>query len=468
MELATYARRSRAEELAPGEVETSTERQVRDCLAFAALRGWTIPAQHVYAEAGVSGYTGKEREQFERLLAALEAGDVKGVICWKLDRLSRNRHDLHRLLSLAEDQGVVIASVTEGLDTTSQMGGLILELLGGIARMESKGISARTRRAKEELARVGKPAGGGRRRFGFKSDGITHEPAEAELLRQAARDLLAGAGTSAVVKAWNRRGVRMPGGSYWQVTPLRRVLLNPRVAGLRQHRGEVVGEAVWEPILDRAVWDQLRVVLVDRTRQQGGRPTIYLLTGLLRCGACEHAPRLFGRLKGGRRYYTCRQSGLGGCNLKVTADALEQEVEGRVLHALGGAKLAEAQRRAIEGDPEAERLGAAKRQAEAELVELARLKGAGRFTIQEWLELRDPIEVRIRAAESALMRRPKLAALTDVPSTRSGLERAWKRWGLDKRRAVLKAVLESVTVLPVGRGSAGRFDPDRVRCRWLV
>jgi site-specific DNA recombinase len=467
MDLAIYARRSRPEELEPGDQETSTERQVTDCRKLAELKGWHVPPEHIYREAGVSGYTGKRRDAFSRLIAALEAGEVKGVICWKLDRLSRNRRDLDRLLTLAEQRGVVIASVTEGLDTTSEMGGFVLELLGGIARMESKAISARTRRAKEELARVGKPAGGGRRRFGFEPDQRTIREDEAVLIREAASRIMAGAGTSTVSRDWNRRGLRMPGGSPWQPTPLRRILLQPRTAGLRQHRGEVAGDAVWPAIIDRATWERLRTILLDPARRQGGRPSSYLLTGLVFCGRCEPPLRMFGRHKDGRAFYTC-QAGKGGCNLKITAEPFEAEVRDRLLAALAGPKLAELRRRAAQGDQEAQRLSAAKQEAEADLAHLARLHGSGDLKAAEWLAAREPLMARIEAMETTLARWPNVVALADLPDTGDELEAAWESWTLDRRRAVLRAVVESVTVLPIGRATAGRFDPARVKLHWLV
>jgi DNA invertase Pin-like site-specific DNA recombinase len=93
MRLGIYARRSRPEELEPDSnvgFETSTERQLHAFLQAAELKGWAVSDHHIYREAGVSGYTGKRRSEFERLIADLEAGVIKGVLTWKLDRLSRN------------------------------------------------------------------------------------------------------------------------------------------------------------------------------------------------------------------------------------------------------------------------------------------------------------------------------------------------------------------------------------------
>jgi hypothetical protein len=57
---------------------------------------------------------------------------------------------------------------------------------------------------------------------------------------------------------FNRRGIKPAGGKKngeskidnWQGSTLRRVLISPRIAGLREHNGEVVGKAVWPAIID--------------------------------------------------------------------------------------------------------------------------------------------------------------------------------------------------------------------------
>jgi hypothetical protein len=38
-------------------------------------------------------------------------------------------------------------------------------------------------------------------------------------------------------------------GKTWQGSMIRRVLMSPRIAGLKEHRGEIVGEATWPAII---------------------------------------------------------------------------------------------------------------------------------------------------------------------------------------------------------------------------
>jgi hypothetical protein len=53
-----------------------------------------------------------------------------------------------------------------------------------------------------------------------------------------------------------------------------------------------------------------------------------------------------------------------------------------------------------------------------------------------------------------------------VPSTEAALRTAWETWTVDRRHAVVAAVLPEVVVGPARRGK--RFDPDRVKPVWRV
>jgi site-specific DNA recombinase len=54
------------------------------------------------------------------------------------------------------------------------------------------------------------------------------------------------------------------------------VLVSPRIAGPRENRGEIVGEAAWPAIIDRATHDRLVGLLEDpsRRRESFGWPRV--------------------------------------------------------------------------------------------------------------------------------------------------------------------------------------------------
>ena len=82
-----------------------------------------------------------------RLLALVDAGEVKAVIIAKLDRLTRSVKDLCTLLERFERRGVALVSVAESLDTGSAAGRLVLNIMTAVSQWEREAIGERTRDA---------------------------------------------------------------------------------------------------------------------------------------------------------------------------------------------------------------------------------------------------------------------------------------------------------------------------------
>ena len=104
---------------------------------------------------------------------------------------------------------------------------------------------------------------------------------------------------------------------------MRNMLVNGRLAGLREYRGEIVGAAAWPAILDRATWESVRALLTDPARQQLRPHRASLLTGLARCALC--GAKLVVAPSQGRATYRCAKSpGRPGCGrLAIVGEAFE-------------------------------------------------------------------------------------------------------------------------------------------------
>ena len=85
------------------------------------------------------------RPGMARLLALVDAGEVKAVIIAKLDRLTRSVKDLCTLLERFERRGVALVSVAESLDTGSAAGRLVLNIMTAVSQWEREAIGERTR-----------------------------------------------------------------------------------------------------------------------------------------------------------------------------------------------------------------------------------------------------------------------------------------------------------------------------------
>jgi len=72
----------------------AVQRQLEDCRKAVANNGW--PEAVEYFDSDVSGYSGKVRPQYERMLADIASRSVDAVVCYNLDRLTRQPKEFER------------------------------------------------------------------------------------------------------------------------------------------------------------------------------------------------------------------------------------------------------------------------------------------------------------------------------------------------------------------------------------
>lgn len=445
-------------------------RQEADCRELAGQKGWTLG--EVYVDNDVSAYSGKARPAYRRLLADLEAGVVDAVVVWHLDRLHRSPAELERFFEVVDRAGVSkLATVTGDVDLGTNDGRFHARILGAVARKESDDKSRRLRRKHLELAQAGKVSGGGRA-FGWEPDRVTLKLEEAELIREAASRVLAGESLRGVCVDWNARGVKTVTGTAWSMTVLRRVLTAWRTCGVRAvgkdtatTSSEPVADAVWPPILDRATVERLRGLLLDPGRQLNRSPRRYLLTGMIRCAEC--GAKLVARPRSDkRRCYVCATGpGFNGCGkIRVLAEPVEDLVAEAVIQRLDSPHLAAALAE-LAVDNNGDDLASGISDNERRLTELAEDWAHGKISRAEWLAARNVIERRLDTARKALARSTRTTALDGFFGAQGALRTAWPAMGIDRRRAVLTAVLDRVAIRPAVRGR-NRFDPARVDVTW--
>ncbi len=435
--------------------ERSRADQEADCRALCQVKGYEVATVHTDLESGYRRTA--RRPGYQALLGDLETGMVDAVVVWKLDRLTRQGiRQVGPLLDALEDAGATLVSVHDSIDTSTAMGEGVLGLLASMAKGESEANSLRTRRAKAHHAANGRHKDGGPRAFGLTRDWSETVPAEAEAIREAAQRVLAGESLRGIVLDWRALGVRTSTGREWTAQALRNLLRQPRLCGQRVHRGEVVGEGDWPAILDAATCARLRLVLDDPGRRQQGVGR-HLLTGLLRCGRC--GARLRTSAPGGTRKYGCPPKP-DGCNgVVILAEPLEELITEAVLIRLDSPALAEALAEAADDDSAAQ----AVIDLQARLDELAEMWAAGELSRREWLRAKEGVEQRLEVAEAALRRQTASATLDQFEP--GVLRASWTELSTDRRRAVLAAVVERVTIGPAVRGR-NRFDPERVDVTW--
>ncbi|GAB2739963.1 recombinase family protein [Sinomonas soli] len=442
------------------------QRQLEDCRKLAAERGWVVGEE--YVDNDISAFKGKVRPEYKRMLDDLASGMRDGVVTYNLDRLTRQPIELEQFAQLCEQVGVSqLATVTADIDMGSDDGLFVARIFAAFAAKESARKSARVRRKALQLAEQGMPHGGPLRPFGFEEDKVTVRAEEAAVIKALVARFLAGESVRSLCMWLNEEGVTTVAGGPWQTTTMRQVLRSARIAGLREHKGQVSAPAVWAAIITP---EQRQQVLnrMEAKRVSGTRALrSYLLSGLLRCGKCGN--KLYSSRRAETRRYVC-QSGPdhGGCGrLTVVAAPVEEWISAAVLHRLDTPELADALagRRAAD-----ERQATILAELEADrdqLAELARMFGSRELRMDEWKAAREPIEARIRRAEQNLGRLTGTSQLDGLVGAGQQLRERWGGLNLERQAAIVKAVLDYATVRP-GTPGARALDPARLVPVWRL
>jgi site-specific DNA recombinase len=453
--------------------------------------GWKV--ERVFVDNDLSAYHNKRRPDFEQMLAWAQDGHIRAIAAWDADRLTRKPRENEDLIDLAERYGIQLATVTGEYDLATPSGRLHFRIKGAIARHESEHRAERIRLKQEELAYAGEVGGGGTRPFGYLDDRITlHtfpfcllgsretvEGGEVQLIREAAERVLLGEALHAILMDWKERGIPTITGKPWRTAVLRRLLLSPRIAGLRQHQGATIGRATWPAILDTATHERLKVLLTDPVRQLNGGKLArsYLLTGLIYCGVCEQ--KLVARPRDDKRRCYCCPTGVNfnGCGkIRRLAEPVEDLVREQLFAALDSQDwdmaLQAAARTAEEGEAK-ERELLAKLKADDAALEAAErahfierdLDGKPVLSRPRFLRIKQQLESSMEETRQKLGRVIGDLALASFPRGGEELRDAWEVGSLSWRRAFLTTYIERVILLPCLKGR-NKFDPAKVKIIW--
>jgi len=441
-------------------------RQLADCRAEAARRGWSVAEE--YVDDDVSAWSAKRRPAYERMLADIAAGRRDAVIVWHTDRLHRRPIELEHFIDVCTRAGVGVVSPSGEFDMANGDGLFVLRLMAAVAANESDSKRRRGQRKALEIAQSGRPLMGGPRPFGFLDDRVTHHPGEAPVIRDLAGRLLAGESLTSVARWLDEAGVRTVGGNAWKIQTIRGLMTNPRIWGVRVHQGHAFGPAVWEPIITAEQGERLRRLLLDPTRRTNRTARRYLLSGMLRCGKC--GKRMVSTPKAGVRRYGCMPTvGIDGCGgVFIYAQMLEEFIAEAVLQRLDSPALHRAMTQAPDGDERAAALADAIEADQAKMTDLAAMFADGEVSREEWKAARDRIEPRLTANRAEFARVTQRDAAAAYVGRADELRATWATLNLSRQVAIVKAVLDYATILPAATPGRRGLDPSRVVPTWRV
>ena len=317
---------------------TSIEDQIRLCREKAAQLGVSVVADHVYADAALSGAALLNRPGIVALVEAAGRGAFDIILAEAQDRLSRDMEDIAGLYKRVTFAGVRILTLAEG-----ELSPLHIGLKGAMNALFLEDMKKKVRRGQRGQVERGRAAGGLSygyrvvRRFGADGkpeNGLREiHPGEAAVIRRVLALTIAGTSPRAIAGLFNAEGIKPPRGRWWNASTIngnpgrgngilhnalyigciiynRQTKVTDPATGRRQARFNppadwIRVEAPELRIIDQASWDAVHAM---RTQIGAGAPRgerlaharaarrpKHLLSGLLRCGACHGAYVVVGK-----------------------------------------------------------------------------------------------------------------------------------------------------------------------------
>ena len=444
-----------------------------------------------FSDEGISASL-LDRPGLNALRAAIRNGETEIVVIYDPDRFARNLS--HQLLVTEEIEkaGVRLEFVNFEWKNTPE-GKLFYSLRGAIAEYEREKIRLRTMSGRTQKAREGKlPFAAAPLGYDYdpQTSQITVNETEAAIVRRIFREYLVdGTGINGI--AWELTNEGVPtrkGAGAWYRQVVWQILSNPvymgvyyanrrDMTGVSLNRFRPAGEKArirerdrteWIPVAVPALmtadeWLAVQQRIKDRADHWARARSIYLLSGLLRCGLCGQT--MTGRR--GRnwgkpvREYTCYKNNPGvrpGCGHRVNADEIEEGIWQRVLEWLHNPELLADQIRPA-ADTTLVEAEIARQEKDLEKVrnsqrEILSVLERGLLPADDVLDSLN----RLKRRESALLQsleelRLTLGAAGQQPADRAVAVEAAKRWlarieedlPVQKRQQIVRQFITGVT-----------------------
>ena len=328
----------------------------RDFIAKHANDGWFEVA--CYSDPAYSGGS-MNRPGVRALMRQIEAGEIKLVLIFKLERVLRSTDEWGPFRSFLQQHGCRLVSPTEDLSDESPSGRLKNNLLMSVAEYERLNTAEKIRIKLNEQAKRGFWTGG-QVPFGYVYDetlqGLSPHPTESATLRRIFAMAAGLTSLTAIANTLNEEGLRTRarifnrrngnkqnvGEKRFRSDIVRRLITRPLYAGrVRMNGQEFPG--LHAALVPDDLWERanaaIRPLALPAPRRFRNRDKhFHLLKAVAFCGCCGRAmiPNASGKLDpDGRpyRYYTCgyahKERTDAKCPVRhVSATALETAVVG--------------------------------------------------------------------------------------------------------------------------------------------
>ena len=322
MRAAIYCRVSTENQESEG---TSLQTQLEACLNYCRDKGYDVAYRFSEAYSGLS----LDRPKLDELRDLARNEQIDVVVCYSLDRLSRNPNHGVIILNDLEKHHVTLEAVTETVDS-SRVGRLITYIRQWASEQEVEDLKDRARRGKRARAREGRiPSGGGSTIYGYDYMPVSQKNGGRRVINKTeakwVRDVyswLVNEGLSTNAITYRLRALNAPSktGKIWNRRTVQAILTNPAYTGKtftftcsRGRKQFTRSQSEWIEIKDvtpaiisQELFDAAqRQLQINRTKTVPTTKHEYLLRGHLRCRQCgrSYVGGISGvSIKNGERY----------------------------------------------------------------------------------------------------------------------------------------------------------------------
>lgn len=194
----------------------------------------------VYEDEGFSAKN-TDRPRFQQMLRDMRESGPDYLVCYRLDRISRNVSDFSTLIEELNRRGISFVCIKEEFDTSKPMGKAMMYIASVFAQLERETIAERVRDNMLMLARTGRWLGG-TAPLGYSSekereviiDGriktscrLKECPAELTTVDAIFDKYLELRSISGVSKYLISRNIRSRGGNFFSLPGIKEILQNP-------------------------------------------------------------------------------------------------------------------------------------------------------------------------------------------------------------------------------------------------
>lgn len=138
----------------------SIENQIEICKKY-INDSFTMENKNIYVYED-EGFSGKNtvRPNYQKMIEDAKTFKFKAIICYRLDRISRNIGDFANLLEELNDKNISFISVKESFDTNSPIGRAMMYIVSVFSQLERETIAERIKDNMYELSKTGRWLGG--------------------------------------------------------------------------------------------------------------------------------------------------------------------------------------------------------------------------------------------------------------------------------------------------------------------